>query len=248
MRLKEEHNSWGTAPQQCVILPLVAELQAQGRVLPQDQGRLQVTRRDHRKKQPDPVSGERGYLKPRGPHTPHGVENLQGDWHDKIFGLWRTPQGTHHRIDIVVVSQPEELPFALLSWTGPPTLPFALTLAVAGHSTPPAPPPPSLAGTRSLNRLLRLRALELGLNLNANGLTGNPHKDGAEQHRVALPVGVGTKVRIEARPGHEPLEIVVRGYGVVPYRYMRSEEDILRVLAQGTDAFAHLYDPRNRNA
>ena len=45
-----------------------------------------------------------------------------------------------------------------------------------------------------------------------------------------------------------PLTVTLPALGVVPYEHMRSEEDILRVLARGTDEFAALYDPRNRNA
>ena len=79
------------------------------------------------------------------------------------------------------------------------------------------------------------------------------------QHRVHLPAWhhqecrarsspMDTRVVIEARPGHEPLEAVVCGRGVVPFRHLRSEEEIIRVLARGTDAFAGIYDPRHRNA
>ena len=80
------------------------------------------------------------------------------------------------------------------------------------------------------------------------------------QHGVHLPASwhhqecrarsspMDTRVVIEARPGHEPLEVVVPGRGVVPFRHLRSEEDIIRVLARGTDAFAGIYDPRHRNA
>ena len=45
-----------------------------------------------------------------------------------------------------------------------------------------------------------------------------------------------------------PLTVTLPALGVVPYEHMRSEEDILRVLARGTDEFEALYDPRNRNA
>ena len=62
-----------------------------------------------------------------------GYENLEHDHHDKYFGIWRTPAGAHHRIDIVVCATPLDLPFARLAWTG----------------------------SRTLNRLLRLRAVSL---------------------------------------------------------------------------------------
>ena len=76
--------------------------------------------------------------------TSKGYENLHHDHHDKFFGIWRSVRtGRLHRVDIVVCSHPEELPFARLGWTG----------------------------TRTLNRLMRLRAIELGLNLNSNGLS-----------------------------------------------------------------------------
>ena len=141
---------------------------------------------------------------------------------------------------------------------------------------------------------MRLRAIELGLNLNSNGLSarGEPPEVSTPssrptdktsptgqacarahdthlgvrytrpthlQHGVHLPAWhhqecrarsspMDTRVVIEARPGHEPLEVVVPGRGVVPFRHLRSEEDIIRVLARGTDAFAGIYDPRHRNA
>ena len=34
----------------------------------------------------------------------------------------------------------------------------------------------------------------------------------------------------------------------VPYEHIRSEEDIMRILAGGTDEFCGLYEPMNRNA
>jgi hypothetical protein len=49
--------------------------------------------------------------------TTHGFENLSEDHHDKLFGVWRTPGGKHRRIDLIVNSLPEELPFTLLGWT-----------------------------------------------------------------------------------------------------------------------------------
>ena len=254
-----EPNSWGPGAEQCVVLPLLAALEASGRLLPPEEGRRQLVRRDHKAKQPDAATGERGYMKIKGPSIQKGIENLQGDWHDKLLGLWCTPLGVHHRIDVVVVAHPEELPFARLTWTG----------------------------SRSLNRLMRLRAIELGLNLNSNGLSARgdpPEVSRPTQKEIESALAYGadlrtpphqltthmrstvhlpawhhqecrapsnpmdTRVVIEARPGHTPLEVVVCGRGVVPFQHLRSEEDIIRVLARGTNAFAGIYDPRHRNA
>ena len=202
-----EPNSWGETEEECVVCPLVAELEQRGLLLSKSEGRRQLIRRDHRKKQPDPILGEKGYLKkPVISSQANGIENLQGDWHDKVFGIWRTPEGVHHRIDIVVVNVPEELPFARLTWTG----------------------------TRTLNRLMRLQAIQLGLNLNANGLLARG--------------GPRTPVVVEARPGHVYREVVIEGHGHLPFEFCRTEEDIIRVLARGTDQFAGLIDPRCRNA
>ena len=205
-----EPNSWGEPRAECVVWPLVAELEQEGVLLRKSEGRQMVIRRDHKAKQPDPLEGEKGYLKKvvvaSHARAAKGFENLQGDWHDKVFGIWRTPEGVHHRVDIVVVNMPEELPFARLTWTG----------------------------TRTLNRLMRLHAIDLGLNLNANGLLARG--------------GLHTTVVVEARPGHAYREIVITGHGHVPFAFCRSEEEIIRVLARGTDQFAGLVDPRYRNA
>ena len=202
-----EPNSWGEERTACVVCPLVAELEQLGVLLTKSEGRRTLIRRDHKKKQPDPLNGEKGYLKrPVISSQNVGIENLQGDWHDKVFGIWRTPEGMHHRIDIVVVNVPEELPFARLTWTG----------------------------TRTLNRLMRLQAIQLGLNLNANGLLA---REGPE-----------TRVVVEARPGHASREVVIHGHGHVPFEFCTTEEDIIRILARGTDHFVGLVDPRCRNA
>ena len=60
---------------------------------------------------------------------------------EQLFGIWRGA-GKHHRIDIVVCSFPEELPFALLGWTG----------------------------SRLLNRLMRQLALKRDLYLSSHAL------------------------------------------------------------------------------
>jgi DNA polymerase mu len=80
----------------------------------------------------------------------------------QVYGIYRNGRGLHRRLDIVVVAFPEELPFARLTWTG----------------------------SRTLNRLLRQRAIQLGLHLTANGLAARP------------PHGVSsTTVLVDARPG-----------------------------------------------
>ena len=227
-----EPNSWGEGADQCVLLPLMSELwldeedeASQGArepagaatahhragVLPKRHGRCQVVRRSHSEKQRLHKDGAPCYLPapPAQQGGAKGYENLNGDWHDKCMGIWRSAAGRHHRIDIVIVAKPEELPFARLTWTG----------------------------SRTFNRMLRQRAIQLGLHLTANGLVAKP------------PIGVHeTRVVLEARPGRERAEAVVRGCGQVPVGWTQSEEDIIRILACGTDAFAGVYDPLMRNA
>ena len=152
----------------------------------------------------------RSYL--ASPHmaneTSKGYENLEHDHHDKFFGIWRSARTQRlHRVDIVVCSHPEELPFARLGWTG----------------------------TRTLNRLMRLRAIDLGLYLGAHCLVARGDR--------AL-----TEVVLEARPGRQRETVTLRKLEPLPFKYVRSEEDILRVLACGTDDFIHLVEPTNRNA
>ena len=264
-----EPNSWGEGAQQCVLLPLVSELfldddvaagalrvadavgssverppSARAGLLPKRMGRCQIVRRAHAEKQRRHPDGAPCYLPapPSQQGGAKGIENLQGDWHDKeraretrnlpthprgslrasaltftvgrlsslqCMGLWRNGDGRHRRIDIVVVATPEELPFARLTWTG----------------------------SRTLNRLLRYRAIHLGLHLTANGIVARP------------PNGVSeTLVLVDDRPGRDKVEVVVRGHGQVPTAWTRTEEDIIRILANGTDAFAGVYDPLMRNA
>lgn len=111
--------------------------------------------------------------------------------------------GMHHRIDIVVVAFPHERPFARLAWTG----------------------------SRTFNRLCRLRAIQLGLNL-------GPHCFTARE-----PVTVVVDARTEP-----PVQLELPALGVVPREHCRTEADILRILARGTDDFEALYDPLYRNA
>ena len=143
--------------------------------------------------------------------TSKGYENLQHDHHDKFFGIWRSARtGKFHRIDLVVCSHPEEIPFARLGWTG----------------------------TRTLNRLMRLRAIELGLYLGAHCIVARGDRPGTTE----------TKVVVEARPGRRPEVVTLQKLEHLPFRYVRSEEDILRVLACGTNDFFKLVHPTNRNA
>ena len=64
-----EPNSWGPGAEQCLVLPLLGVLEASGRLLPPEEGRRQLVRRDHKAKQPDAATGERGYMKVKGPST-----------------------------------------------------------------------------------------------------------------------------------------------------------------------------------
>ena len=80
-------------------------------------------------------------------------------------------------------------------------------------------------------RYRRLRAIELGLNLGPHGLTAR------DQREVVL----------DARQS-PPLTVTVPTLGVVPFHHVRTEEQIIRVMANGTDAFKALYSPLNRNA
>ena len=137
------------------------------------------------------------------------MDTMLGDWHDKAYGIWRNAAGRHRRLDIVVVAFPDELAFARLTWTG----------------------------SRTLNRLLRHRAIHLGLHLTANGLCARP------------PPGVHeTRVVVDARPGRERVEVTIRGHGSVPMELLQSEEAIIRLLANGTDDFRAIVSPLNRNA
>ena len=200
-----EHASRGDAPQDYVLLTLVAVLEAQGRLVTKHEGYQSVILTKHRQRQPAP-DGVRPYMRSASMRhgISYGVENLSDhDHHDKVFGVWRTAAGRHHRIDIVVVAHPEEIGFARLAWTG----------------------------SRTLNRLLRLRAIDLGLNLGPHGLTARDQRE----------------VVIDARQS-PPLTVTVPTLGVVPFHHVRTEEQIIRVMANGTDAFKALYSPLNRNA
>lgn len=212
-----EPNSWGEGEEACVLLPLLRELllPAGGAtgpgLLPKEEARLQLVRRPHAEKQRRDADGARAYLPRRkaAAARDRGSDILHGDWHDKAYGIWRNTAGRHRRIDIVVVAFPDELPYARLTWTG----------------------------SRTLNRLLRHRAIQLGLHLTANGLTAHPPAGRGRQE---------TTVVLDARPGRERVEVALVGHAPVPD--CTSEEEVLRVLAGGTDAFAGIYDPLMRNA
>ena len=49
-------------------------------------------------------------------------------------------------------------------------------------------------------------------------------------------------------PWLSPQRLQVGSLTEVPYVYIRTEEDIMRILAGGTDEFCGLYEPMNRNA
>ena len=83
--------------------------------------------------------------------------------------------------------------------------------------------------------MMRQRAKELGLYLSSHALIATPP---TEQGSTAT----CTTVIADGRP------LQVRSLTEVPYEYVRSEEDIMRILAGGTDQFRGLYEPMNRNA
>ena len=188
-----------------VELPEDALIGLEGRLLPESEGYFRIERRSDWQRR---VASDGVHRHHRSPwmtwKTHNGIENLTlCDYHDKVFGVWRTPAGVHHRIDIVVVAFPHELPYARLTWTG----------------------------SRTFNRLTRLRAIHMGLNLGPHSRTAR------ERVRVVVDASVQPPRTIELAP----LE-------VVPAEYVHSEADILRILAGGSEDFAALYDPLNRNA
>ncbi|KAL1515165.1 hypothetical protein AB1Y20_004226 [Prymnesium parvum] len=205
---ESEEASWGEGEAGCVLLPLARELEATGRLVRAAEG-WQMVSTHHARRQPvrNPQNGKLTRAHRCSPRTSsRGFENLAIDFHDRLFGVWRTQEGRHHRIDIIVCAVPEELPFARLSWTG----------------------------SRNLNRLMRLQAIKLGLRLTAHGIFADAGKEPSKT--VLLHAGV-------------PAQVVQLGcFEEVPYSYVRTEADILRILARGTDDYNALIDPRNRNA
>ena len=191
-----------------VLKLLLEELKHRKLVLPKEEAYYNPKTTPFRHATPRP------YLKSdhMANETSKGYENLHHDHHDKFFGIWQSPSTRKvHRIDIVVCSHPEELPFARLGWTG----------------------------TRTLNRVMRLRAIELGLYLGAHCIVAR----GDQRAGTTL-----TEVVVEARPGRTPVTVTLHKLEHLPFKYVRTEEEILRVLACGTDDFIQLVDPTNRNA
>jgi DNA polymerase mu len=85
---------------------------------------------------------------------------------------------------------------------------------------------------------MRLRAIDLGLYLGAHCFVARGDREGTTE----------TKVVVDAQAGRPPEVITLGKLEPLPFKYVQSEEDILRVLACGTNAFAKLVDPTNRNA
>ena len=75
-------------------------------------------------------------------------------------------------------------------------------------------------------------------------LAGRPTR----HHRAQKRGGRGsttTRLTIDAAAG---TVVELRPLQVLPFKYVRSEEDVLRIIAGGTNAFAALVDPVLRNA
>lgn len=204
---KQKAASWGSGRRSCVLGLLLDELERLGRLVPQ-QGGWQMPRMGHdsRKETLPGVRSHRRHVLQLSAST-RGFENLSTDYHDKVFGVWRSAVGRHHRIDIIVNSFPEELPFTLLGWTG----------------------------SRLLNRMMRQRAKELGLYLSSHALIATPSTEHGSTATSTTVIADGRSVQVPSLTE-------------VPYEHIRSEEDIMRILAGGTDKFRGLYDPRDRNA
>eukprot|EP00908_Phaeocystis_cordata_P001019 Transcript_11097.p1 GENE.Transcript_11097~~Transcript_11097.p1 ORF type:complete len:501 (+),score=188.95 Transcript_11097:3-1505(+) len=147
--------SWGADSRtQSVLGPLIKELEARGRLVRAGGDGWQMARmcHEHRRESVPGVRSHRRHEKQLSTST-RGFENLSTDYHDKVFGVWRSTSepGVVHRIDIVVNSFPEELPFTLLGWTG----------------------------SRLLNRLMRHHAKEMGLFLSSHALIATPQTSNA---------------------------------------------------------------------
>ena len=115
--------------------------------------------------------------------TSKGYENLHHDHHDKFFGIWRSARtGKLHRIDLVVCSHPEEIPFARLGWTG----------------------------TRLLNRAMRQRAIELGLYLGAHCIVARGDRPGTAETTVVVEARPGRQPEVVTlkKLEHLPFEYV----------------------------------------
>lgn len=115
---KQKAASWGSGRRHCVLGLLLDELERSGRLVPQQGGwQMARTSHDQRRESLPGVRAHRRNVQQLSTST-RGFENLSTDYHDKVFGVWRSASGRHHRIDIIVNSFPEELPFTLLGWTG----------------------------------------------------------------------------------------------------------------------------------
>ena len=143
---RQRASSWARGREGCVLGTLITELEArasrgEGGLVPRKHG-WQMPKLAHEKRLlKDGVRAHRRDVS-ACTGTSHGFENLSMDSHDKVFGVWRTREGRHRRIDIVVNSFPEELALARLTWTG----------------------------SRLLNRMMRLHAQHNGLSLTAHAL------------------------------------------------------------------------------
>ena len=137
--------SWdGTDENGTVLKPLITELEQRDLLCTKDVWQQPSLRYKKR----GVVGGEYAHRKDihATNETTHGFENLSMDYHDRLFGIWKSkqPDGTikHRRIDIVVCSFPEELALCRLGWTG----------------------------SRLFNRLLRHHCLNSGLYLTTHAL------------------------------------------------------------------------------
>ena len=202
----------------CVLSPLLGELEQRGHLLRGGPEGWQMKRTGHSsRKEVDGVRKHRRNLRQQDTST-RGFENLSVDYHDKVFGIWRSASTKrHHRIDIIVSSFPEEYPFVMLGWTG----------------------------SRLLNRMMRQRAKDMGLFLSAHALIATPNT--ALDKVVAQSDPPHTNVVVRCHGGGKQL-IAVKALTEVPYEFVTCEVDILRILADGREDFEKIYHPMKRNA
>ena len=83
--------------------------------------------------------------------------------------------------------------------------------------------------------MMRQRAKELGLYLSSHALIATPPTEHGSTATWTTVIADGRRLQVNSLTE-------------VPYEYIRSEEDIMRILAGGTDEFCGLYEPMNRNA
>ena len=109
---KQKAASWDSGRRHCVLGLLLDELERSGRLLPQQGGwQMARTSHDQRRESLPGVRSHRRNVQQLSTST-RGFENLSTDYHDKVFGVWRSTSGRHHRIDIIVNSFPEARPSA----------------------------------------------------------------------------------------------------------------------------------------